>query len=531
MQRTCSVPEGSRTPLVSARRRTASASPPMGSRLGAGAKRALLPPLVVSRRAKIRPFLWSARNRCSWGPIRFRRAEEQDPARPEGVVKDGKDPALQGRVEVNEDVPARDEVDLGERRIVDEALRREDHHLAHLFLHPVTARRGGEEGLQPLGRGDVLGDVRGEDPAARDMDRVLVDVGGEDLDRQEAPARDHVLADEDRQRVGLLAAGAAGAPHAQGLTVRLAVDELGERTAGQVGKDIRIAKKCRHADEELVEERRDLGGIGLDEAQIGPRILDLLRRHPSLDPPADRRALVGREVVSGGAGEGPQDLHQRARHLVVRRVRKALRPAQMAEEGRGDLVGRQDEIRAVAGDRAVRHAGEARRALFLDDHQPAGMLDRADAERAVGPGSREHHRDGTVTAQRGEAAKERVDGHARRGIAARFDAQGAVLDRQITGGRRQVDVIAEDRQPVGGLDDRELGVGAKELGHEAHASGLLVGHDHVRQPRIVRRVGEEQLEGFQSARGSSDPHDEHTAGPGLDRPCVSRARRADHGEP
>lgn len=67
---------------------------------------------------------------------RLGRAEEEDSARTKAVVEERDDPPLQVRLEVDEDVPAEDEVHAGERRIPGQVLLRQDHRLADLLVHP-----------------------------------------------------------------------------------------------------------------------------------------------------------------------------------------------------------------------------------------------------------------------------------------------------------------------------------------------------------------------------------------------------------
>ena len=86
---------------------------------------------------------------------RFRGAQEQEPAGLERVVERGQHLLLQARLEIDQQVAATDEVHARERRIGDEVLPREDHHLAQRLADPVAAFLLDEEPPQPLGR-DVL---------------------------------------------------------------------------------------------------------------------------------------------------------------------------------------------------------------------------------------------------------------------------------------------------------------------------------------------------------------------------------------
>ena len=111
---------------------------------------------------------------------RLRAAEKQDAAGTETVVKQRNEFLLHFRRQVDQQVAAAQDVQLGEGRVHDEVLRRKDHHLADLLAHPVAVFFLDEEPAQPLRR-HVGGNVVREEALAGLVDRVLVQVGGEDL--------------------------------------------------------------------------------------------------------------------------------------------------------------------------------------------------------------------------------------------------------------------------------------------------------------------------------------------------------------
>ena len=87
--------------------------------------------------------------------------------------------------EVDEDVAAAHEVELGERRIARQVVADEDAQLAHGLADAVAAIDLGEEAPPPL-VADVAQRAVGVDAGARLLDRLLADVGAEDLDRARA---------------------------------------------------------------------------------------------------------------------------------------------------------------------------------------------------------------------------------------------------------------------------------------------------------------------------------------------------------
>ena len=125
-------------------------------------------------------------------------------------------------------------------------------------------------------------------------------------------------------------------------------------------------------------------------------------------------------------------LHRLVVGLVVRL--KATGPVadQFWQPG-GDLAHRQDEIGDARRDRAARHRAVFGLFRVLHQDDPARLLHRLDADRAVRPGAGED--DGEIVAAlRGERAEEQVD---RRALPARLvefgQRQMLVGDQQAAG--------------------------------------------------------------------------------------------------
>ena len=134
----------------------------------------------------------------------LRGAEKQKAAVVQGIVEQGNQPVLQLRREVDQKIAAGDQVELGERRIAQQVVRGEQADLAQLAGDAVGAVLAHEIALQP-GRRDVPGDDRGEAAGAGDLQRLLVDVAGEDLQLGRALHLGHVVAQQDGDRIGFLA--------------------------------------------------------------------------------------------------------------------------------------------------------------------------------------------------------------------------------------------------------------------------------------------------------------------------------------
>ena len=237
-------------------RRPGAPRPGRAGRRADGRREPLAEPVLGVHRAEQVPV----------GGDRLGRPEEQVPARPQGVVEQGDQLLLQVRPEVDEQVPARDQVEPGERRVADQVVAREQAQLPDLLDHVVLAALLEEEPLEPLGR-HVLGDRQRVGPLAGDGQGPLVDVGGEDLDLGRVRDPVEPLADEHGQGVRLLPGGAPGHPDADRVGRRAVGEELREDLPGQGVERLRVAEELGHPDQQVLEQRGGLVLVGLRAAR------------------------------------------------------------------------------------------------------------------------------------------------------------------------------------------------------------------------------------------------------------------------
>ncbi len=137
-----------------------------GRRPGGAALAVLFPDRQVKRRSRRGllgidlVFLVHRLEQVGEPADRFRGAQEQEPAGLERVMERGQRLLLEGRLQIDEQVAATDQVHAREGRIGDEVLPREDDHLAQRLADTVAAFFLDEEPPQPLRR-DVIGEALG----------------------------------------------------------------------------------------------------------------------------------------------------------------------------------------------------------------------------------------------------------------------------------------------------------------------------------------------------------------------------------
>ena len=305
------------------------------------------------------------------------------------------------RDQVDQQVAAAQDVQLGKGRIHDEILGCEDHHLPDLLAHAVAMILLDEEPGQPL-RQHVGGDVEREEALARFVNGVPVQVGGEDLQSQVALGLHIIqgLLERHGQGVGFLPARAPGHPRPQRMARGPAGQERRNRVLAQVLPGGGIPKEARHAEQQLLEEQIQLLRIGLQVADVGGHLADLVDAHAALDPPVKRVTLVKGEVV---AGLGPQQddrlLHHALSLIAQERLLGLVQERHVLQEGqdlRRQILHRGHDVRQPGVHRAARHAVELRRRRILHQRQPCLLLDGPQPQGAIRAHAGENHADAPV---------------------------------------------------------------------------------------------------------------------------------------
>src|SRR3989304_8491804 len=200
-------------------------------------------------------------------------------------------PVLKFRFEVNQQVPASDQIQLGEGRILDHILGGKDDHFPDFLLDPVAGLLLDKKPSQSL-RGDIRGN-RGRVAAGTGLrDRVLINVRAVDLDFELLLGIIHALPEEDGNGVGLFPGCAPRHPDSEDVMLRFMLEQLWKDVFLQYRKRFRVPEEARDGDEEFLEEELNLLGMLLEVTGIGIRILYAVDGHPPLDPPVDRALLL-----------------------------------------------------------------------------------------------------------------------------------------------------------------------------------------------------------------------------------------------
>ena len=157
-------------------------------------------------------------------------------------MNDREHPVLGVGLQIDQEIPATDQIQPVEGGILEDVVLGKNHPLAHGAADLEILALLGEVFLEQV-RGDVRRDAGGINPLAGDLERVAVEVGGENLVGQTLLA---VLGDrlihEHGDRVGFLAGGAGRHPDAQRAAMEF-LHQPRQHGLAQPGERLGIAKK------------------------------------------------------------------------------------------------------------------------------------------------------------------------------------------------------------------------------------------------------------------------------------------------
>ncbi len=421
---------------------------------------------------------------------RFGLAEHEVAAVPQGEGEELEGAFLEFGREVDEHIAAEFEVDAREGRALAEVVLAEDGQHADLLLDLVIAVLRGEIAFDEVGR-QIDERRRRVNPPPGERDRVVVQVGGEDADVEGGQLLPEHIAEQDRQRVRLLARRAARRPEAQLIVVLPRVfDQRRQDALPQVGEEIGVAEELGHFDQEAADQPLVFVRVPLQEADIVGQSDGAGGDHPPLQPPHDRRRLVTVEV---DAAAHAQLLEEGAQRALLGRADRLLGARQEVGEDRADMLDVRDDVDRCRRERA-RHGGVGGGLRVLDDHRAAHRAHLARARRAVRAAAGEDDGDQPLPVCRRRAAQQAVHRGGRPVRGVRVDAHMAVEDLDVSIGRDDEDHAGLEGRLILDRADGQFPPAAEDLAEMAHPRRVDVLGDDDRRGEVGGQRADERRE-------------------------------------
>ena len=385
-------------------------------------------------------------------------------------------------------------------------MHREDAALADILVDGIAAVGPREVPRQPLGR-DVLVDGQGIAAQPRQFQRVLVDIRGEDLHLHRGADFPGPLGQQDGQAVGLLAGGTAGNPKTDRIVLAATVHQAGNDLPGQQGKRLLVAEELGNVDQKIAEQLFCFVIAFSQHVDVLTGLADLQHLHASLDPADQGIFLVAAEIVPRPGLQDSADPDQligeiRHRPVATTAIAAGDDVTEIVRQNRWHGLGHQHHIAHRLG--AARHAVEFRRFARLHQGQPAGFLDRPQAQGAIAAGPGEDHPGGVLALLLGQRPKKGVE---RRPVAQRplrlDQFKQSPFEEQVLAGGIQIDMVGFGGAVGNGLAHLHRGIAGQQPGHHAFMGRIEMLDDDERQTGVFRASAQKGAQRLQSAgRGS-----------------------------
>jgi hypothetical protein len=279
------------------------------------------------------------------------------------------DEALLGiLIEIDEQIPTRQEIDLRERRVLDHALDGKDTELPDVLLDAVTIALANKEAFQAFGA-DIRRDTLGIQPLTGVLDDIRIDIRGEDLDMPRSPRALPELVEQHRHGVRFFSRRAGRDPDTQRRLLRW-FSEPPSQQCIERAKHLAVAEEGRDADQQLREQETELVRMRREQGDIVRHRFDLVDAHAPLDAADHRRGLVPPEIVAAT----PMQEREHGVHGLGRRDLGTCEPtctvseaSRVARDDGGHLLRRHHAIDEQGRRSAHRHARILSALLVLHD--------------------------------------------------------------------------------------------------------------------------------------------------------------------
>jgi len=435
--------------------------------------------------------------------------------------------------QVDQQVAATQDIELREGRVHDEILRGKDHQLTNLFAHLVAAFGLREEPPKSW-LGDIGGDILQVNALARSVDRIRVQVGGEDLHSELPLGVDGLrrLQKHDGQRIGLLSGGTTRHPSSKRLSGRAVGEQGWQGSIPQIIPGSGITEELGHPDQQFTEEEIEFLWVLLQVADVVRELVDLMNPHSALDPAMKRVLLVKGKVMARVGAQQNHRLLQGTLGLIFQGhclAGEEWSVLAQPDDTAGQLGYRSHDVRQPGVHRAARHAVELGRRRVLNQHHARLLLDGAQAQRAVRAHARQDHADALLLLVLSQGAKEEINGQAQPSRGRRFEQmQDAVQDGHVFVRWDHIHAIRAHTGAIFYLPDFHAGGPLQQFGHDPLVRRIQVLNDDKGQTAACRRLPEELFQSFEASRRGADADDRagDAAHRGRDSPASTRSHTA-----
>lgn len=444
-------------------------------------------------------------------------------------------PPLDLWLEIDQQVAADHEVRARERRILDQVLRGEDHHVANRRPDLDAVARAIKPAVDQV-FGQVRDRRRGKTARPRPRQGRERSVGREYFHLRLGPRLVQEFKDRNRDGIGFLSGGTARGPDADRPLCRPSRNKRLQHLFRQTFPRPAIPEERGHGDQHVLQKKVGFLFGSLDIRGIGIPIRKPEEMHAAVDPAEQRPDLVLPEVDGTLALQRAQDPLEGIdlRCLAVRHPRGTClatlprgviaghglahnlsvpKPRGIANKRRNHLCRLEHHVHEARLDGPPRHLVELGAVGRLCNHAAAGFAHPPKRRRAVRSGARADDRRRPVAKLSRKTANDVVDRPMRASGGALPRDQGAIRDIERPVGRQDIDGPAGDHCRIVHCRDRKVDPAAQQLDQVALLIGRQVEDDDIRhlRPRLLSGHRVEEVEEALQGPGRSAQGDHRKA--------------------
>ncbi len=420
-------------------------------------------------------------------------------------------------LQIDEQVPARDEIEPEKRRVFNQILHGENHLFTNVLADAVGLVLLVKKTLQPL-LPYIHRNVGRIQPIPGLDDGPLIDISTKKLDGEPFRSLIQIFLHHHGKGIDLFSRRTAGYPHPEIGIVRQIIQYRRQNIPLQHFKGLAVAKEMSHPDEQLTEQHIHLLRAFPQKFDICFVIFDLVQSHPPLHAPENGAALVCRKIVPHSARENGEYFVEPVLFLrsgSLLRSRDRPLPLIVGAQDVGHLLRRQYLVNDAGFDGACGHAVILRRFGVLRQDEAFVVLDLLHAEASITAGPRQHDADGKPPLVNAERAKQHIHRQDSPVLRGSEELERPFEEVDLAVRRNNIGPVGKDSLPVLGKFDGDRRLPLQQLRHHARLLRVHVDHHDEGHPGPLRHRGKEPLQRLQTARRGTDPYD----GKGRPRGC------------
>jgi hypothetical protein len=245
--------------------------------------------------------------------VPFRRAEQNKATGIERVVKGVAHPLLQDSIEVDQNIAAGDQVDMGEGGILEQVTHCEQNRIAHLLPDSVSVAFTVEEPPQTI-FADVSFDRGWIAATPRHSEGPGIEVRAEHLDGRAKFVLCGFLMQQHCDRIGLFPHGAAWHPDPYRRVQLPSLEQARQHLGPEWFESLVIAKKSRHRYQKIAQQGVGFIGALAQDLVILRQVFSPRHVHAACETPEHGRTFVFGKIMSGA---NPQMSEHPAEQLLV----------------------------------------------------------------------------------------------------------------------------------------------------------------------------------------------------------------------